>query len=318
MATRRSFLVQLGLLGAGAAAVWLLRDKVVFAPPSVRFAQGSDSGWLPFSSRTGLVTVTATLNGREVHALVDSGAQFSVLDRAFAQSFGPDATYPLPMMAYGVGGAPQVGRGITVDVTVGGLTLDRLRAAVLDLGPLAGGAGVPIPLILGQDMLHALVADIDFPGRRIRFADRETYALPAGAVAAPVRSQGKALLAQVTVEGKPLEVVVDTGASAALSLTTDTAETLGLFDGRPARSAQSVVLGGVTWGRIVEVERVDFAGQTVRDAEVHIFKSQPIPGFPKGLLGQGVLRRHRVVLDHGGGQMHIVGGYVPLTLGPRP
>lgn len=319
MATRRSFLVQLGLLGAGATAFWLLRDRVLLSPPQVQFAEGADSGWLPFASRQPLIIVEARVNGRKLNALVDSGAQFTVLDRAVAQSFGPDATYPLPMMAYGVGGGPQVSRGINVDVQVGGMALTQLKAAVLDLGPLAGGAGLAVPLVIGQDVLNAVVADVDYPGRRVRFSDPATYELPAGAEPVPVEKQGKALATRVEVEGSaPIAVVIDTGASAALSLTEDAAESIGLLDGRDTRSAQSIVLGGATWGRVVEAETLTFAGRTIEDADVHIFRNQPIPGFPKGLLGHGVLRRSRVVFNHGAGRMHLVGGYRPVTLGVRP
>ena len=65
--------------------------------------------------------------------------------------------FDIPMVAYGVGGQAQVGRGATLDVAIGGpqgVRLEGLRAAILGLGPLASDKGLGAPLILGQDVLR--------------------------------------------------------------------------------------------------------------------------------------------------------------------
>jgi predicted aspartyl protease len=150
------------------------------------------------------------------------------------------------------------------------------------------------------------VADIDFPRRRVRFVAPEAYAAPAGAFAVPARRKGRALLAQVRVEGAALEPVLDTGASSALVLAHDVAEEAGLLSGREIRPTQSLVLGGVAAGRMVTVRTLDFGGEVLRDVPVHIYRRQPMPGFPGSLLGVGALRRFRAVLDHGRGELHLV------------
>ena len=56
-------------------------------------------------------------------ALVDSGAQTSVIDRTAAARLGVEMGAPLPLLAYGVTGAPQVGRAAVTDVVLEGLSL---------------------------------------------------------------------------------------------------------------------------------------------------------------------------------------------------
>lgn len=305
--SRRSFLTQAGALALGGAGAWLLRDHVLWPAPKASFRNGAaDSGWLPFvQRRDGAATLEVRINGLTVGALLDSGAQYSVVDRVFASQLGLGAGAPIPMIAYGVGGGPQLGRGASLDLTAGDLALTGLKAAMLELGPIAGGAGLAVPLILGQDVLQQLLADIDFPRRRLRFGPAETYPLPQGALRTPSRRQGRALLAEIAVEGAAMEVVVDTGASSALGLAAPAAEAAGLLDGRPVRSAETLVLGGTMQGRVVRAKSLDFAGATYRDVAVHIYEPQPIPGFPRGLLGVEALRRFRVVLDHPRGALHV-------------
>lgn len=305
MSTRRSFLGKLALLGAGAGGLWLMRDRLMWPEPMLAVG-GDSSGWLPFASRRQpLVSVRVGVGGRTVTALIDSGAEFSAIDRELAQAMGAVENVTAPIVAYGVGGHGQVARTSTFDVQIGGLVVRQLRAAVLELGLIAEGGPHATPLILGQEVLRAAIADIDFPNRRVRLVRREAFDLPPGAQVAPVQADGRALAARVLVEGTEIEVLVDTGASAALSLSAAVAEPLGLLD-RPSRPGQALVLGGVAPGRIVRVERMVFAGQVLEDEEVHIFQPQRLPGFPKGLLGYGMLHRFRTILDHRRGAMHLI------------
>lgn len=289
-------------------AAFLLRDQILWRRPQPQFVAGqTDSGWLAFAGPRGpAVTIAASVNGRPVRALVDSGAQYSVIDRALAAELGLPGPLAAPMIAYGVGGKPQLGRGVGLDVAAGTLALPALRAAVLDLGPISGRVGLSVPLVLGQDLLNEVVADIDFPRRRMRFVAREAHALPPDAFAVPARRKGRALLAQVSVEGATLEPVLDTGASSALVLAHDVAEAAGLLAGREVSAARSLVLGGIADGRMVRVRTLAFGGEVWRDVPVHIYQRQPMPGFPGALLGVGALRRFRALLDHGGGRLSLV------------
>jgi len=307
MFSRRSFLSQAFWLAAAGGAFWLVRDKILWSAPQPRFAQGGgSSGWLSFAvPRQPMPTIKATVQGREVNALLDSGAQYSVVDRAFAEEMQL-ATSFTPLIAVGVGGQPQLGRGATVDVQVGDLSLARLKAGVLELGPIASPSGLSAPLILGQDVLRQVVADIDFPRRRLMLAADAEHELPQGVLAAPVQARGRALAAKVFVNGAPMEVTVDTGASMVLALASDVAQAAGLMTGQKPRYGASAVLGGQLAGQIVTAQAVAFAGAVFSDVDVLIFPSQRLPGFPKGLLGVGAMEGFRTILNHAAGEMHLL------------
>jgi hypothetical protein len=220
----------------------------------------------------------------------------------------------MPLVAYGVGGGAQVGRGTTLALDLPGLAIRGLRAAILDLGPLASERGLQTPLILGQDVLNEAVLALD-PGRRhARLVRREAFVRPPDLAAATVRRRGGALTAEVTVEGASVEVVVDTGASALLGLSREAAAGAGLLDGRPQQSGVSLVLGGVLRSATVEARTVTFADHLYRRVSVGVFDQPPLPNFPGGLLGMEAFAGRRVAMDLGAGAL-FVSRPLDLTVG---
>ena len=314
---RRDLLIRLGLLAGGVGGAWWFRDYVLWREPEVRLP-GGRTAWLPFAeAQAATPTVQATVNGRPVRALVDSGAQYSVIDRALFDEMGLTEAVPLPMVAYGVGGDAQMGRGTTLDVAVGELTLAGLRTAVLGLGPLAGPEGLAAPLILGQDMLSLLVLEVDAAERRLRFSSRDGWTPPPDAVDIAVTRTGRALQTGVTVEGAEIPAVVDTGASAVLALTRETARAAGLFDGRPRQPGRSIVLGGVVRAETAVARTLTLGDALFRDVAVAIYDDVSVPGFPKALVGMGAFEGRQVALDLGGPRL-CVSRLLDVTVGGPP
>lgn len=306
--SRRSLLAQAGLLAAGAAGAWWLREHVIWAPPKAVFRNGSSgSGWLSFqSSAPALVLIDVFANGVPVPALLDSGAQSTVVDRALAARLGLSLSPITPVVAFGVSGAPQVGRSARLALAAGDAVFEDVRAAVLELAPIAAAAGRPFSIVIGQDVLSTVVADIDFPRARAAFHDPARYVPPAGLIQPPARRSGRELLTTVEVEGRPLEVVLDTGASGALALSPASARSVGLLDGRDQRRAPSITFGGVSNDRVVRAASLRFADAEVEDVLVHIYEPPRGGRVPPGLLGVEVLERYRVILDHAQGRLHLL------------
>jgi predicted aspartyl protease len=304
---RRVVLSQLVALAAGATGFLAVRHLQHWPTPEVAFAGGGPStGWLPLPLPGGLIDLPATVNGAHLRAIVDSGAQYSAIDADLAQRLALPSATPLPMLAFGVSGQPSVTRAVRADVDLGALRLRGLRVATLNLKPLSGLTRQPFSLLLGRDFLRAVVVDADFPRGRAAFTRPDAWRPPPGAVAAAARSADGALMIRVGVEdAAPVEVLLDTGATGALALSEAAAAATGLLDGRPLRPAQSVTLGGVGDDRIALARRVVFAGEDLRDVPVQIFTPAPHAPIPNGLVGLGVLRRFRVVLDHAGGRLFL-------------
>lgn len=286
---RRGMLIRLGLLGGAVGGGWWFKDKVLWPAPRPVF-DGGATPWLSFRAQAVTPTVDVTVGGVPTVALIDSGAQYSVLDRAFHEQLAADGrerlSFPMPVVAYGVGGRPQVGRGAVVDVAMEGLALPSLRAAILDLGPIADRErGLGAQLILGQDALETMVLDVETAARRSRLSAPGAVALRADAVALPARRVGGSLRMDVTLEGARIEALVDTGASSLLALSRRSAEAAGLLDGRETTRGTSLVLGGQVGAQVARASTVGVGPRTFSDARVAIFADVTAPGFPGALLG---------------------------------
>ncbi len=310
MVTRRGALLRLGALGGGAAAVWWVRERVLFPTPQPRFPAGGDgSGWLNLPHDTGLLAVSARVDGRPTGALIDSGAQTSVLDRAAAERLGVRPGATLPLLAYGVSGAPQFGRAAAADVALGALDVPQLRLAILDLGPIVEATGGRVELVIGQDLLRRVSADIDLDRRRL--ALRPPGTRPPGVLlrSLPVRLRGRELAADAIVEGRAIEAVVDTGSSAALSMSEPTARTAGLLASERALAAQAgVTFGGATRNAVVRARVESLAGVPVgRELAVQVFRNASAPA-PAALIGLAAFEGRRIVLDLGRGELALAEG----------
>jgi predicted aspartyl protease len=254
----------------------------------------------------GVVIVEGRVAGEPVRVLIDSGAQSSVIDRGLAEKLKlPLTAFGPVVVAFGVSGSPQLGRSAILDIDFGPTRFEGLRAAVLELAPISAASQRAFGLIIGQDALRTVVADLDFPGRRIAFHDPDAYTLPPGARPIPARTEGRELLVPVTVESRPMELVFDTGASGALALSRQVAEEHGLLAGRPLEWADSVTFGGVSRDRVIRVATMTFAGEVYPNVLVHIYEPSQGARLPKGLLGAEAFDRFRVIVDLKRGRLHL-------------
>ena len=304
MGTRRSFLIRAGLVAGVLGGAWWLRRNVVWPSPQARFATDGAPVWARLvDERAHVLIISATVAGQPVRALVDSGAEYSVLDRRLVQRLGLGDGFDIPLLAHGVGGGAQVGRGVTVDVAAAGASFAGMRAAILDLGPLADESGLATPLILGQDVLGQADLWLDLPARRLTLVPRATPAPWGDLTATPVIREGRALAAEVSVEGAVTTALIDTGSSSLLALSRASAGALGLLDGRETRRGSSLVLGGSVRSELVRARTLTFGDALFRDATVAIFADVAGRTLPEGLIGLPAFRGRRAVLRLGAGEL---------------
>lgn len=306
--SRRTLLSRLSLLAAGGAAVWLVRDRIPWPGPGVAFAEGQATDWIDIPSRAGLIEIPAIVNGQAIRVVVDSGAQFSAIDRGLARRLDLPQTVALPLLAYGVSGAPDLTHTVRLDLGLPGLSVRGMRAAALDIAGLSSATGRGFSMLVGRDVLREVIVEADFPRDRVRFLAPGTYSPPLDAIAVPLRMPGGAPTTAVRVEGStPIDVLVDTGATGVLALSASAARAAGLLaPGRPVREAHSVSLGGLSLDQMVTASRVEVGGLTLRQVDVQIYAPAARGPVPAGLLGTGLLRRFRIALDLHGGALHLV------------
>jgi len=298
---RRGLLIRLGVLAGAVGGGWWLKDRVLWPKPKPAF-DADATPWLSFRAQAVTPTIDVTVGGVPTVALIDTGAQYSVIDRGLHERLAAQGrerfNFPLPVLAYGVGGRPQLGRGAVVDVETEGLSLPGLRAAILDLGPIADRQrGLGAELILGHDVLETMVLDVETTARRSRLSAPGALPLPAQARALPARKSGASMRLDVTLEGRPVEALVDTGASSLLALSRRSAEAAGLLDGRELTRGSSLVLGGQVGAEVARARTVGVGGRTFADAPVAIFADVSAPGFPGALLGMAAFAGQTVRFD---------------------
>ena len=280
---------------APAAAVRALihaRPGIVFDTP-----QGT-SGWLPMHRRNKPV-VHGRAAGLEVAVLLDTGAGVTVIDRSLAQRLGlPTAAGGRAVGAGGLAADLTVVHGL--DLSLGTLQLHEIPAVAVDLSALRR-PGQPPTIILGTQVYHALVIDLDFPRHRLRLHRHGVVPPLRGCFAVPLRAMRDDRIAvPLVVEGTRREFLLDTGADGSVDIFRSAAEQLGLLD-RPYRLRTLGGIGGRVRAREISLRAVGLAGEQFADVACYVLDDQNGAAADpplSGLLGTGILSRFRIVLDY--------------------
>lgn len=286
-------------------------DAAAFERPSVAAAHviaggAHSTGWMPFELYAGSrVYIPAVVNGVATEVLLDSGAEMTVLDKAFAEQLGLETSGDVE--AVGAGGIASAQFARHVDIQLGDIRFVDRTVAVIDLAEVGQAIGRPLPVVLGKDAFNALVIDMDIPGQRIAFHEAAGFIPPAEATEIPLTSTGSLRAVPISIEGRsPALFDLDTGNGGSLIIYPAYAEAEGLREGRPSSTVMSGAVGGMREAGIA----------TLRSAELGGFELRDIPAvFPPagpsvvdsdrtvGNVGMGVLGRFRMIADFGGGRL---------------
>ena len=285
-----------------------LEDALFAAPvPTgslVRLPAGrKTTDWVPVELfRKRYVFLAGELNGVPTDVVLDSGAGMTVLDRGLAErlKLRPEGE----LEARGTGG--NVGAGLVSGLTlkVAGVEIGPISAAVIDLSDVGRRLGRPLPVILGKELFHALVVDLDYPGSRLRLHDSVAfrYEGPGRRVdLLPAEDGHKSL--RISIEGdEPVVVGLDTGQGGALSVFRHYADARRLLEGRPVSESRGGGVGGATISKLATLRSVSIAGYELRNVPAS-FQTTDVGGAfdtkrQEGNLGAGILARFRVLFDY--------------------
>ena len=285
-------------------------DDARFARPSasasvVRLPAGRKAtDWLAVDlHQKRYVYLRGEVNGVATDIVLDSGAGMTVLDGALAKELGLRVEGELE--ARGTGG--NVGAGIVSGVTVklAGMEVGPLPAAVIDLSGVGRRVGRPLPVILGKEIFHALVVDLDYPGSRIRFLDAASFRYdgPGRKLDLIPAEDGHKSLRLAIEGGEPVVVGLDTGQGGALSVFRHYADERGFLSGRPVSERRGGGVGGATTMKVATLRSVTIAGYELKGVPA-AFQATDVRGAfdtkrQEGNLGAGILSRFRVLFDYG-------------------
>lgn len=159
--------------------------------------------------------------------------------------------------------------------------------------------------LLGGNFLQDYVVEIDFTMRSVRFLDPARYEVPAvaagaGEVVVPIALPMSRPVVEIELDGRPLRVLLDTGANVGLILSGAAARAVGIDE----RSLPEAGTFGTTLGpmqvRLAEVETLAFGGLAVGPLPAFVSPRgwYNIAGETDSVVGYDVLSRFLVRIDY--------------------
>ncbi|NMC44551.1 MAG: PDZ domain-containing protein [candidate division Zixibacteria bacterium] len=178
----------------------------LFEPPTAdvkdfRFVNGRDAVDVPFRYIEDHIYLMVNIAGKERLWVLDSGADVTVIDAAFAREAKIETQGS--MKGQGAGQLVDVSFADLPPFVLPGLEFDKQKAAVIDIAPLLHQwTGLDIAGILGYDFLSRVVTKVDYANEKLSFYDVDSFVYngPGVVLDAPVAKKGFDL--PVTVDGK--------------------------------------------------------------------------------------------------------------------
>lgn len=235
-----------------------------------------------------------TVNGEASTALLDSGAEMTILDDDFAAKLGLASTGSAT--AHG-SGANQMEASFAEDVAVdaAGVKLNQ-KVAILDLDEVSSRLiGRPVPMILGRELFDRARFRIDLEGGSIALAD----AAPATGEPLPVTDQRGIPTIPAAIEGHELvQAAFDLGNGSDVMVGRAYAEKIGLTShGRIVERRSGGGLGGAVDRDIVRLKSLTLAGRTFHDVPAAIDPGETATDLN---IGTSILKHFLITTDFAG------------------
>lgn len=177
-------------------------------------------GWLPFVLNNGAVFIEVEVSGETVMALIDSGAEFNGINKAYVESHKDKLNYGGRIRVQGVFGEEEVAM-----VTGFATKLFGYEFKLVDLVPVQINEPV---LLLGQPFLSNFIVQFDYPNQKIRLLPHSAVDMKKVANVELKKSRGRNL---------PV-IKVDIAKDQGIWLTLDTGNTGGLVVSRQMAEEQ--------------------------------------------------------------------------------
>ena len=236
--------------------------------------------------------VDAEVNGHPVRALLDSAAEATVIDPAFARRIG--LVGGAVVDARGSGGDTKAALAEGVRITALGQELGPLTVALLDLSDVGRRLlKGPLDVILGRELFDSARLAIDINAGRIRAL---RGAVRPGGVMLPLRTELGIETFPVSVEGHaPVQAAFDLGNGSDVLVSAAFASEIGfLTDGRTVVEAKGGGIGGETSRQTFKLRSLVIAGHEIREVSAAIDATGSATTLN---IGVQVLRNFRMVSD---------------------
>jgi hypothetical protein len=250
--------------------------------------------------------VSATIKGKPVRLIIDSGAGAHVLTTEAAQRLSLIDPNAEKTRAVGTAGSVEVQRVATGEIAVGTARL-----------PEGLGIAVPLPAVLeadgllGHDLFREYVVTMDYPNNRVTLTPPKDFRPTPEMVEIPLRVERRLPQIEVTVDGVKAWVDVDTGSSGSLDLTTPFVEKNNLRERYPKRIEMPVGrgVGGITYGEIARAETLNIGPFVLKQPLVQMSKQKTGADASTavgGRIGAILLSRFSVTFDYSRNKLYLI------------
>ncbi len=242
------------------------------------------------------------INGRAADILLDSGAGITVVSQALAKELKLQSQGSLTAEGASASSEAALVGGITL--RIGELELEGITAATIDLSAINRQLPRPLEVILGKELFHAMLVDVDYPLSQVRFCDPSRFEYTGSGRKVPIiPAQDGHKLIEVTIENlEPTLVDVDTGSNATLDIFSAYTDENGLLEDRDRVSeSMSAGVGGSSVNKISSLRSLTVGGYELKDVPVGFFEGEKGSFHTRriaGNLGAGVLTRFRILFDY--------------------
>ncbi|KQV71139.1 MULTISPECIES: pepsin/retropepsin-like aspartic protease family protein [unclassified Caulobacter] len=247
----------------------------------------------PYELVHGHIVLKAVVAGRDVWALVDTGAERSLIDTALAADAGLRIDAPQGTVRTSTGSSIPKRRVSDVEIKIPDqLEIHSPAVAGLDMTAMSAAMGRKVEFVLGADFLSMAAVKLDPAKRTLDLYPSGVLRPPAGFPSLPLKGGYRI---EVLVDGKPVLVELDLGASGALTLEPATWARVGPANARVERGGTLGVDGrerAVDFGVLPAVSVGNNRYTNVRT------QIMPWPGDDtEGAIGMDLLDQLFIVLD---------------------
>ena len=308
------FSAALGLVLAGAARADVAACKM---------AKIAD---LPVRPVRGHLVVDASINGKKIGAMVDTGASLTLLLRPAAERLGLERRETRGYQAFGVGGATKVESALIDEFKIGNASRKSWRMFVAGEREM----GDDIAVILGEDFFSQTDVEFDLAHNVIRLFKPQgcegvslaywTADEPREVALDAMYDFQPRILLTVQVNDQPVKAMLDSGASTSIITVADAARA-GVTPGSAgvvaiARGSGLGTKSVETWAGAFDT--VVIGNEIIRRAHIrfgNLYKdmtynsvgsrlAQSVEPEQPMLLGADFLRAHRVLISHSQRKMY--------------
>ena len=239
----------------------------------------------------GLRRAAARINGQEISAVVDTGANLSVVSKSIATRLGLQLIEGAGSVATGSRESIPVRLGVAREANFAGITFANVVFIVLDDAQLAPIPGYQIEAIIGFPVLRDM--------GRVRFGRDETIT-PEVPAQGPLTGgsslwlSGNDLFVEMAFNDIPVAVLLDTGAAKSALSPFFVELHRDLFSALVPKTVRKGGAGGITEQKVVSWPNVrasiGSSSVFVREIVVETDESKDVSAKNFGVLGQDVLR----------------------------